>query len=251
MRWDTRERSTGRWVAAVAAVISLLASAACGGGPLVKRYEYEEELYLSVDGSAIAFINASVPALVVLRGIALDPRPWARLDRAKVRSFYTTAATRVTRVSTSRRSGRRFVHVRVETDDVRELSKTGPLSWSRYRLERANGILTYTQLVGAAASHEVGNVGWTDAELVAFRLHLPSRIQYHNAPSRRVERGNILEWEQSLQDRRASVPLALEVRMEAASILFRTLSLFILTIVAALSALGASVWWIARKGRTA
>ena len=36
-----------------------------------------------------------------------------------------------------------------------------------------------------------GDVGWTGAEFVAFRMHLPSKIRYHDAPSKQVERGKI------------------------------------------------------------
>ena len=34
-------------------------------------------------------------------------------------------------------------------------------------------------------------------------IHIPSRVTYHNAPSHRVERGNILSWEQPLKARLA------------------------------------------------
>ena len=57
---------------------------------------------------------------------------------------------------------------------------------------------------------------------MAFRLHLPARIRFHNAPSHRVERGNILEWEQSLADRMKGVPIHMEARMDQESILYTT-----------------------------
>ena len=57
---------------------------------------------------------------------------------------------------------------------------------------------------GGAAGKDVGNVGWTGRELVAFRLHLPSKITYHTT---RQRRGNILVWEQPLADRLRGVPL--------------------------------------------
>ena len=61
---------------------------------------------------------------------------------------------------------------------------------------------------------------------MGFRIHLPSRIVYHNAPSKRVERGNILTWEQTLSDRRAGKPIEMSVDMDATSILNTTLWLF-------------------------
>jgi hypothetical protein len=57
-------------------------------------------------------------------------------------------------------------------------------------------------------------------------VHLPSRVDYHNSPARRIERGNIIVWEQLLAERIKGVPLAIEARMEKESILFRTLALF-------------------------
>ena len=38
--------------------------------PFGREYEYEEQLYLDVDGSATVIVNASMPALVALRGLA-------------------------------------------------------------------------------------------------------------------------------------------------------------------------------------
>ncbi len=55
---------------------------------------------------------------------------------------------------------------------------------------------------------------WAGGELVAFRLHLPSKIVWHNAreletnePSS-IARGNILAWEQALTDRLDGRPVA-------------------------------------------
>ena len=50
-------------------------------GGLGGQYEYEEEIYLELDGSATVVVNASIPALVALRGLPLDPNPEARIDR--------------------------------------------------------------------------------------------------------------------------------------------------------------------------
>ncbi len=64
------------------------------------------------------------------------PIPQARVDRDAVRQFYTTPVTRVTAISESRRSGRRFVHVRLDVDDIRRLGEAAPFRWSRYDLRR-------------------------------------------------------------------------------------------------------------------
>ena len=62
--------------------------------------------------------------------------------------------------------------------------------------------------------------------MVVFKMHMPSEIPYHNAPSRQTERGNILRWEQPLAARLKGEPLDVEVRMEPESILYTTLLLF-------------------------
>jgi hypothetical protein len=217
-------------------------------GVLKKEYEYEEELYLSLDGSATLYLNASVPALVALRGVDLDVNPRARFDRARIRALFEAPGLGV-RVSSSRRAGRRFVHVRVDAETLGQLERAAPFSWSTYRFDRRGDVFEFRQAVGQAAGKPVGDVGWTGQELVAFRMHLPSRIPYHNAPSRAIERGNILAWEQPLTARLKGEPLDIEVQLETESILARTLVLFGSTIVAAALAFALVIWWIARKGR--
>ena len=78
-------------------------------------------------------------------------------------------------------------------------------------------------------------------------MHLPSRIEYHNATSRKVDRGNIVAWEQPLKDRLAGKPLEMEVRMQTQSILYRTLTIFGLALAAALALMAAVVIWV-REG---
>ena len=58
----------GRVAVCVVLCCSAIA-AACSGRVLKPQYEYEEELYLDLDGSATLNLNASVPALVALHGV--------------------------------------------------------------------------------------------------------------------------------------------------------------------------------------
>ena len=196
-------------------------------------------------------VNASIPALVALRGLPLDR------SRRPVRSHAGPPRLRgpgvsVTRVSRPwRRHGRRFVQVRLEVDDVRRLSAVAAFRWSDYALDERDGVHVYRQIVKAPVRRDVGEVGWTGSELIGFRLHLPSRIVYHNAPSKQVERGNILSWEQPMRDRLAGTPIAMEVRMEGESILYRTLAVFGAAAAAALALLAAAIWWVWRRGRAA
>jgi hypothetical protein len=151
-------------------------------------------------------------------------------------------------VTFSRRDGRRFVHVRVDVDDVSQLSRRQPFSWSSYRFERKGDVFEFRQVVGASAEKPVNDVGWTGDELVAFRVHVPSEIPFHNSPAP-IQRGNILEWEQSLKDRLRGTELDLQVHMETESILYTTLLLFGATIAAAGLAFAIVLWWVLRRGR--
>jgi hypothetical protein len=234
---------------AASVALAVLMCTACQALGLVKRYEYDERVELSLDGSAVVDITASIPALVALRGATLSVDPEARFDRQAFRRLYEGPGVAVRDVSTFRRHGRRFVHVRLDVRDITQLPRLVPLSWSRYRLERLEHEFRFVQEVGPAAQLDVGDVGWTGSEMIAFRVHLPSRINFHNSSLGRVERGNILAWEQTLKDRLSGVPLRMEARIDTESILYRTLWLFASTFTAAMLALGGIVWWVSRKGR--
>ena len=140
-------------------LIASLASIACGS-VIARKYEYEEEIFLALDGSATVYVNASVPALVALRGVALPLDPRARLDRTVVRDLYESAVSHVASVTTSRREGRRYVHLRLTVPDVRRLGEAPPFAWSKYQYHEQEGQYEFTQTMGAAANQSVGSVGW-------------------------------------------------------------------------------------------
>ena len=259
IRRMTRFARAGRRAQAAALAIVLAAivpAAACGGGFFGKRYEYEEDVTLALDGSATIIVNASIPALVTLRGLSLDDST-GRVDREQIRAAFQSPATQVTRVSRPwRHRGRRYVQVRIETPDVRRLSEAAPFAWSQYSLTSAAGEHEYRQTVGASAFKPgtLTRVGWDGSELVAFRLHLPSRILDHNSrdvdtdATTDVQRGNIVAWEQRLTDRLDGKPVQIAVRMSSQSILHRTLWLFAGAFAAAVILLASLVWWTMRKG---
>ena len=211
------------------------------------KYEYDEDVQLAIDGSAVVYVNASVPALVALRGATLDADPLARLDRNDVRDFFQSAVADVTNISTSRRDGRRFVHVKLDVPDIRRLSEAPAFAWSQYSLTRNEQAAVFTQQIRAASGREVAAGTWTGSELVAFRLHLPSRVTFHNSPTREVERGNIIRWEQPLSERLKGAPIGVEVQMEPESLLFQTLTLFGITAVLAVATMLLAVWWVMRR----
>lgn len=247
-----------RWGIGIALIaLAALAWWSRGGGLFGKQYEYEEDLTLSLDGSATLTINASIPALVALRGLDLDPSS-DTVDRDRVRAAYRSPVAEVIDVPRPwRRKGRRFVQVQLDVPDIRRLHELAPLSWARYELTEENGQHVFRQIVGPSALEPgtLGRYGWDGREIVAFRVHLPSRILEHNARDLEtdepigIRRGNILAWEQHLADRLDGQPVRIMVRMESQSILYRTLWLFAGAFAAAVLTIAAAVWWTMRKGR--
>lgn len=243
----------------VSLVVAVLSAASCAN-PLARQYEYDEQTYLSTDGSATVVLSASVAALVAMRGLPLDPSPQARFGSDDVRRVFQDAGCEVERASRPwRRTGRRFVQVRLHVADVRKAASCGVLAWSAYGFEVSPEEIRYTQRVGAPAGAVPATpppgVNWNGGELVAFKLHLPSRVTWHNVrrldngQEGELERGNILTWEQRLSDRLAGVPVAIEVRTESESILFRTVSLFAGAFIAAVIVLIVLIWFTIRRGR--
>lgn len=250
------DRTITRSACALAVTLAL-ALAGCAGRGFGRQYEYEEQLYLGADGSASVIVNASVQALIAMHGLALDPAPRARLDRDAIRAMLSEPGLEIARVSRPwRRNGRQFIQIRAEIDDVRKLSNTKLFRWSVYTVGTTpEGAREYHQVVGAPQGTPLATSGWDGSELVAFKLHLPSRITFQNV--RRldtgepgsVERGNILTWEQRLSDRLKGAPIDMQVTMEEGSILYRTLLLFGLSFLAALALLAFIIWRIIRRGR--
>ncbi len=229
-------------------VLALLVLTSCAR-PFGRQYEYEEEIFIGLDGSATVIVNSSLAALAALHGLDVPLDPAAPIDRDRIRALYASPVAEVTRVSRPwRRDGRRFVQVRLEVSDVRRLPDARPFAWARYTFVRTGEQLQFVQELGPSAGKAVGDVGWDGGELVAVRLHIPSRVTYHNAPSRLVERGNILSWEQPLKARLAGEPLRAEARFGVQRILVLTVALFLAAMAAAAITVAGLIWWVVRKG---
>ena len=62
--------------------MAIAAMSACSTwNPFAAHYEYEEQVYLTVDGRATVVVDASLPALVALRGVAIDGGRRRPIDR--------------------------------------------------------------------------------------------------------------------------------------------------------------------------
>ena len=239
------------------AAAAAMAISACAN-PFGPHYEYEEQVYVSVDGQATVSVDASLPALVALRGAAIDPSVDGKTDRDAIRRVYESGGCRVDDVSRFwQRNGRRFVQITLGAGDLQQLSTCSLLAWSAYSLVPL-GVdgLKYQQTVGAPvpASAELSAANWDGTELIAFKVHVPARIRFHNVKrldgtDGDISGGNILTWEQRLADRRAGKPVVMQVDMDATSILRTTLWIFAGTFAAAVVALVLLIWWTMRRGR--
>jgi hypothetical protein len=259
--------------AALLAIVLATVTAACAGrSPLGPEYEYEEDLTLSMDGSATLVVNASIAALDALKGLSFNPDAAGRTDqlRDQVRAAYESPYASVGRISTWTRRGRRFVGIHLSVPDIRALPKAAPFAWAKYELSPAGEQMIFRETLSKPSAPAAGAPAaapppqWRGDEIVAFRLHLPARIRFQNSrylesgESRPASRGNILTWEQRLHQRLAGKPIAygsdrtpdvMEARMDRESILYRTLWLFGIAFAAALLALAGLIWLTMRKGR--
>lgn len=263
-----------RMRAALLAMVVATVTAACAGrSPLGPDYEYEEDLTLSMDGSATLVVNSSVLALDALKGLSLNPDVSSRTDqlRDQVRAAYESPYASVGRISTWTRRGRRFVGIRLSVPDIRALPNSPRFAWAKYELTPAGEQMIFRQTLSkpaAAAGPPAPGPApqWRGDEVIAFRLHLPARIRFQNSryldggESRPASRGNILTWEQRLHQRLLGKPIAyaadktpdvMEAHMDRESILYRTLWLFGIAFAAALLVLAGLIWLTMRKGRDA
>jgi hypothetical protein len=239
-----------KWAAAIIMVVLAIAGGLLGlRSPMLHQYEYQEDVYLSLNGSAIVYVTASIPALVALHGMDLPVDPSAPVDRVKLRALFSGPGVTASSISMWRRHGRRFASVRVDTADVRRLSEALPFERCTFEFARSKTGYRFVEHVGPAATLPVGRVGWSGDELVGYRWHIPSKIDSHNTLEVNFLRGNILVWEQSLAARQAGVPLRMDVDMQPQSILYRTLWLFGLSAASAMAVVVLFLWWIVRKGR--
>ncbi|HEY2907412.1 MAG TPA: hypothetical protein VGJ29_16040, partial [Vicinamibacterales bacterium] len=92
-RYSVRPSLARGFSRAIALLVAALTIAACGAGGIFRQYEYEEDIFLSLDGSATIYVNASIAALNALRGTSFDAAPNARFDREPFLKYFDTPIT--------------------------------------------------------------------------------------------------------------------------------------------------------------
>ncbi|HEY7820897.1 MAG TPA: hypothetical protein VIG29_21915 [Vicinamibacteria bacterium] len=199
-------------------------------------YEYEEEVFLEVDGSGEIRMSGSAAAIQALH----------QVEYAGLKGLFAGNGVEIVSTRETERDRRKFVHVEARFEKWEELCGTPAFRGRACRFdEEEEGVALALSLPSPreAAPEEL------DREAVlALRYHFPSTIRFHNSPGG-VERGNILAWKRTLREHFAGRPLDVEVRFDRRTILQATVSVvgFSLALVAA--ALGTSILLMVRKGR--
>ena len=229
-------RMSVRVRAAALTIVLIAASSADGLRRPVLRQAVPSTKKISTsrpDGSADLIVNASIPALVSLRGLPLDADPAAQVDRNKIRARTNHRETKVTRVSRPwRRDGRRFVQVRVRCRTSGSSTRSLPFSWSQLCARRGDRT--------ARLPADDGRVGVAPRDAAELRLEGEGAGRDQAAPAQPDRRSQRPRHRHQRRQRACSAatswrgssfsptgwtagPSSIEVRMDRQSILYTTL----------------------------
>jgi hypothetical protein len=211
-------------------------------------YEYEHEFWLNVDGSGSVYVTGQPWLWQAFKNVGTAADPEGTATPEAVRALFEKSGLRVRRTTLTRRRGRPYVFIAADFKDVSRLSETPAFPDLDVRLggegERLRLEGTWRATGTPAARREADG-------LMAVRFHLPSKVYEHKNASDGVERGNIVAWRQDVAAGLRGDGLAFGATMDRRSILWSTVGLFGAAIVLALATLGAVLYVVVRKGRSA
>lgn len=220
-----------------AVVFLILAAAAC------PDYDYEEEVFLETDGSGEIRIHGEATIFSLLHGI--EP-----VTEESLRAFFgeVEAGLTLSTVRPSDRNGRRFYHLVAEFGDWNDLCNHPAFASRPCRLESKEGMLWLTAGRPSLLGKNDGPL--PAGALTAFRVHFPSPVLYHNAPTG-LERGNILRWESGLgqlEPLAGALPQVIEARFDEESVFSVTVKLLIAAFLLVGFVIVAALVLMRRKG---
>src|SRR5207247_5833990 len=213
-----------------------------------RKYEYEHEFWLRVDGSGAVNVTRRPALWTAFKGLGnpRDPETTATKDAA--RALFERSGLHVKRVTLTRREGRPYLFVSAEFEDVNRLSGTPAFPDLRIGLRREQDRLVVEGTW--ARPQDAPDVGARDRDgLMAVRFHLPSKVFGHKNAADGVERGNILGWRQEVAQGLDGRGLDFGAEMDERSILLSTVVLFASAIAVALLLLAGVLWAVVRRGR--
>jgi hypothetical protein len=200
----------------------LLASGGCA------TYEYEEEIFLEVDGSGRIRMSGSTAAIETLHGRRAEAAE-SLFEGIEVHSIRETM-----------REGRKLVHVEASFPDWESLCRVPAFRERSCRFTRGESDRELELLVPAAPA-----VAPVDPEApVAFRFHFPSAVRYHNSPGG-IERGNIVSWKRPF----GGSPLEVHARFDRRTLLGERISVMGKALFLVVASIGSALLWMRRKGR--
>jgi len=214
-------------------LLLLLAASGC------TTYEYEEEVFLEVDGSGEMRMSGSTAAIEALHGLGE-----ATAERAKV--LFEGEGVEILSALETERDRRKFVHVEARFSGWEKLCGVPAFRERGCRLAKGEeGLALELSLPSPRAAAPEG----LDREaLLALRYHLPGTIRYHNSPED-IERGNILAWKRTFREHFAGRPLGVEVRFDRRTVLAATVSVMGIALGLVAASIAAALFVMVRKGR--
>ena len=238
------------WFGGLALLAVVFALAGCRA-LVPQQDQYEEELYLALDGSATHVRQRLRPRTRGAAGAGSGPgSAEAPLDRRRVRELYESPVTHVTRsarhaarvagsctcASTCRTCGGFPRRIRLHGPRTGCVAPATSTSTSRSLAPR-QGVTSATR--GGAARK-------------SWRSACTCRARFATTMRRRRWLSVATSWCGSSRSRIGSRASRshIEVRIDIESILYRTLWLFGVMIVVVVTLFAGLLWWIVRKGRT-
>jgi hypothetical protein len=203
-------------------LLLLLASAGC------TTYEYEEEIFLEVDGSGRIRMSGSTAAVEALHGI--------RAEMAK--SLFEGIV--VHSVRETERGGQMLVHVEASFTRWENLCQVPAFRGRACRFTRADTDRELELSIPSAPAAALVD----RAAPVAFRFHFPSAVRHHNSPNG-IERGNIVSWKRAFD----GPPLDIRVRFDRRTLLAERISVMGKALFLVVASIGTALLWMRRKGR--
>ncbi|MFQ5790822.1 MAG: hypothetical protein ACE5JI_10140 [Acidobacteriota bacterium] len=210
------------------------------------EYEYEEEMYLSIDGSGEVRVSGSRELLAAFHDIGKSARP-EFITEESLRHYFGSPELEIISTRRSTRNGRSYFHVRARFDDLNQLSRHPAFADRNFHwTETAAKVIVTANIEGGQRRRPTSGL-YRDG-LVSLRIHLPSPVRYHNSPAG-IEPGNIIGWEQTLAAHLRGDPLAVEVHFDRRTVLSITLMIIGAALAMVVSAISLTLWSLVRAGR--
>jgi hypothetical protein len=202
-------------------------------------YEYEEEVFLDVDGSGEIRMSGSTTVVGALHELE-EP------DVERAKALFEGEGVDVLSALETERDRRKFVHVEARFSDWEELCRLPAFHGRRCRLTIGDEGLALE--LSLPPPRGTAPEGLDPQALLALRYHVPSTIRYHNSP-RDIERGNILSWQRTIREHFAGRPLDVEVHFDRRTVLAAAVSVMGFALALVALSIGTTLLVMVRKGR--